>query len=469
MKKLWVILCTLVAAQLNGQNSDSLLVMLNEPFEEQVAFHIDTMFDGQDTIFTDLDTVIYYTTPDMVIPTIDTLEYRLVQGEDAALEIDLNGDDIQDFLGIAFLAHKKKKGDLNPADNRFLIWATGNEEGRYDIHFFEDVLACPTCGPEGSEPDVSIIQEADYLSVVESWGDNRFIYNDEYHIIINDNQLEVTKHINTDYHQTTGSLIAADFNKEKWVVYNEYEEEGKERLTFRTPVSPCMFAKQIEVDGDLTEPVWSRTGKFDWRSLHATVLGERHTRNDLYAQYATGWNATHIFIGLKVTDEKLVPLAAGDEGFKGDFIHLHFDMNGSKIVNGKLNARPNGKYASIIIGFDQYGKARCYNMADGSSLGINVEFKRLEDKTGYTCEIAIAKKELQKCFTAGRVKFALEENSLLDFTIGVADSDNRETSEIENIDESSSMKGEPYKMGYLELQKNNDVKTFKEIKKMIRK
>jgi hypothetical protein len=453
-----------LAGQILAQDRDALLAELNQPFEKSIEYTLDTMFKGQDTLFVEQDSFILFYTPDMIRGDLDTLEYGYNETSSPIMEWDHNGDKETDLIGVVYLADKRTGEPMKPKSRQYLIVGTNRGEDGMEVSYFEKVIPCHVCGMGGGEPDISLMaDDTNKLEIVEVRGSGDMIYNVEYHTTFEAGALLVHKYIRAEYHEPSGSLWSETMDYSTMMELDEYENENQDEdnQQSRIAIFPAEFAKGIKVDGKLDEPFWNREAKLAWRPLHATLIGEKHTLNDLFGKYSLAWDHKNLYLSVKVKDEKLVPLHQDGDELKGDYVRAVFDFNNFKIQGGKLLEKPNDRTLPIIMGFDKYGKP--YLIPEKGKLkNAELAFGRVSG--GYNLELRIPKAELLGIM-GKKTKEKLKDGSRIGFTVAVYDSDNRETSELENIDASSrAANDEPYKMGRVELYKEFRLRTFEEVR-----
>lgn len=446
-----IIILLVLSYQMKAQQGIADVInILNEPLQEQVEYHLDTMFNGQDTIFTETDSFILFTTPDMVIGDIDTVEYRYIKS--TVQEWSHNGDELTDLIAVVYLADKRTRKPLDSKENQSLVVATGNENESFDISYLENVIACPSCGLEGAFPDISILTNGNAIELIEVRGSKKMIFNDEYKMTFEDNQFIVNQHVSAKYDNASGNLLTSTKDRTIMMRTMEFEPEEGEKIGFKAAIMPAELTRPIKMDGKLDEKAWNQEHKLNWRPVHSTTFGEKHTMNDLFARYSAAWNNSNLYIAINIKDDVLVPADFSGKTSKGDYIQLDFNLNPKKMKDGKLIKTFPRNHVSLGIGFDKYGKPIIRNLISREAQnGVEVVFGRKDD--GYTVEIGIPIKNLK-------------EGKTIPFTVSVGDADNREDTTVQNIDASSSMDERiPFKLGEIELFRAYHPKTFRDIKK----
>lgn len=447
-----IIIMLVLSYQIKAQQGIADVInILNEPLQEQVEYTLDTMFNGQDTIFTETDSFILFTTPEMIIEDIDTVEYRYLKS--SVQEWNHNGDELGDMIAVVYLADKRTGAALEPKENQSLVVATGNDDESFNISYFENVIACPTCGLDGAFPDVSILTKDNTLELIEVRGNKKMIFNDEYKMTFEDDQFVVNQHVSAKYHDASGNLLTSTKDRNIMMRTMEFEPEKGEKIGFKAAIMPAELSQPVKLDGKLDEKAWNKDHKLNWRPVHSTIFGEKHTMNDLFAKYSVAWNKGNLYIALNVKDDVLVPIEFAGKDMNGDYVQLDFNLNPKKMNNGELLTTLPKNHVSLGIGFDKYGKPAVRNLNTGEvQQGVEVVFGRQKD-TGYTVEIAIPIKNLK----VGKT---------IPFTVSVGDADNRENTAVQNIDASSSMDERiPFKLGEIELFRAYHPRTFRSIKK----
>ena len=205
MRILSMMIIMVLSYQIKAQDIEDVIAILNEPLQKEIQHTLDTMFKGQDTIFTETDSFILFTTPDMVLEEIDTLEYRYLTK--TVHEWDHNEDEITDLLAVVFLADKRTKKHLNKKAKQKLIIATGIEDSTFTIDYKKNVIACAECGEGGRFPDVSFLTKKNTIVLTEARAEKQLILNDEYKLIYEEGQLFVENHASALYHQKTENLL----------------------------------------------------------------------------------------------------------------------------------------------------------------------------------------------------------------------------------------------------------------------
>ncbi len=439
---------------IKAQETAEILELINQPFQEQIAFTIDTMFDGQDTIFTETDSFIFFTTPDMVIPELDTLAYRYHEDSELLQAWDFNKDEIRDFIGIVniFDTKSEKYIDMEAPQNLFI--AQGTEEG-FEIVYFEPIIACQACGIEGGMPDISILTKENVVEVVEVQGDDEFIYNDEYKMSFEAGYLFVNKHIHASYHMRSENLYTKEVDLKTMMQVDTYEPDEGDDQKFRKAILTAEKAKEISIDGELNESIWNSNKKFNWRPLHATIMGDKHTRNDLFGKYSVTWDDENLYFALKVIDDKLVPISEDPSNLSGDYVKIELDFSNQILNDGKLINNMSDYYYAFYVGFDKYGTPAFY-----SSLELENAFPCSFARTnnGYNAEIQINTNTL--------LEDDIQAGQEINVTVSIADSDYIETGEIQNIDASASRdETTPFKMSKVILYDEFKTITFENYKK----
>ncbi|MGK0389807.1 MAG: hypothetical protein ACI94Y_002552 [Maribacter sp.] len=453
MRMLSMIIMMVLTYQIKAQDIEDVIAILNEPLQEEVQYTLDTMFNGQDTIFTETDSFILFTTPDMVLEEIDTLEYRYLTK--TVHEWDHNEDNITDLIAVVFLADKRTKKHLDEKAKQKLVIATGIEDGTFSIDYKKNVIACASCGEGGRFPDVSFITDKNIVKLTEVRGKKQLILNDEYRLAYEEGKLFLENHASALFHQKTENFMTSVVSRESMMESREFEPAKGDKITTRVAIMPAEISKLITLDGKLDEKTWKKDYKQSWRPVHSTLFGEKHTMNDLFAKYSVAWNKSNIFIALNVKDEVLVPADFSGDEAKGDYIQLDFNFNKNKIAKGELmKAFPEKTQLSLLIGFDKEGKPTVKNLITGKAQEeVKVAFGRKVGKDGYTVEIQIPFKNLR----AG---------TSIPFTVSLGDADNREDTAVQNIDTSSIMDEKiPFYLGAIELFRKFNRRTFANIKK----
>lgn len=453
MRILSMIVIMVFSYQMKAQDIEDVIAIMNEPLQEEVQHTLDTMFNGQDTIFTETDSFILFTTPDMIVEEIDTLEYRYLTR--TVHEWDHNEDGITDLLAVVFLADKRTKKHLDDKAKQKLVIATGIEDSTFTIDYQKNVIACASCGEGGRFPDVSFLTDKNIIELTEVRAKKQLILNDEYKLTFENGKLFLDNHASALFHQKTENLLTSTFNRETMMETREFEPASGDKISMKAAIMPAEISKPITVDGKLDEKTWKKDYKQAWRPVHSTLFGEKHTMNDLFAKYSVAWNKNNIFIALDVKDDVLVPAEFDGEEAKGDYIQLDFNFNKNKIAKGELIKEfPEQTQLSLAIGFDKMGKATVKNLVTGKiQEEVKVAFGRKPAKDGYTAEIQIPFKNLK----AG---------TSIPFTVRLGDADNRENTEVQNIDASSSMdENIPFYLGVIELFRKFNRRTFASIKR----
>ncbi len=451
-----------------GQSQDSLLAVLNQPFEDQIAFSLDTMFKGQDTIFTETDSFILFTTPDMVRPEMDTVEFKVNPNNEAFQTANLNDDELEDIIGVVYLSDKRKDLPYSETAMQFLVIANGTEEGSFEVVYFEDIMPCNYCGPGKGEPDISIlIKEEKVVEIVEVSQKGNYILNDEWIMTYENGELIVNKFIKARYHENSGNLLSETMDMTKMMQDNEFEPDGGEAEKYKIAVFPAAKS-DITVDGKLDEQVWNREEKPASRPCHANTFGERHTRNDLFAKYAWAWDNQNLYLSMKVVDDKLVPLVVNDISVKGDYVKVYLDLNPYRMSAGKMRNKPNRFHLPLAVGFTRDGKPQLVPLKAGVKLSKSeVVFERTEN--GYDMELRLDRNDILSSLSklSGDLKF--KDGYSMDFLIEVGDCDYRQTLELENINASASAgMNDVYKYGRLDLYDEYRPRTFEELKKAMK-
>lgn len=88
-----------------------------------------------------------------------------------------------------------------------------------------------------------------------------------------------------------------------------------------TTVTAGYLATKPKIDGD-----WNDLPDKEYPA-EIVVYGASawKDRNDLAASFKIGWDATHLYIGVKIRDDKYVQNAKGNELFKGDSLEILID------------------------------------------------------------------------------------------------------------------------------------------------
>ncbi len=464
MRLLSISILIVLSLQVKAQSGmQDVIAILNEPIQEQVQYTLDTMFKGQDTIFTETDSFILFTTPDMVIGELDTAEYRFT--ENSTKEWNYNGDELTDLIGIVYLADKRTQEPLDAEANRHLVIATGDEDDSYTISYFEPVLACAVCGLDGKEPDVSILINDDKLEITEEQSNDGIIRSDEYYVFFDGKKFLVNQTISAVYYEKTNNIMTTTTDWKTMMQNTEYEPAEGDPQKSKAAIFPAEMTRNINVDGKLEEPAWNKEHKLGKRPVHSTLFGEKHTMNDLFARYSLAWNQNNLFIALDIKDDVLVPVEFEMNEIKGDYIQIDLDLNPNMMREGALATGLSKRSISLALGFDKHGSPTVKNLVTGNFIeGVNVAYGRKEG--GYTAEIQLTKtiiKELTGIDKLGKV-FKVGNNAF--FTVSVGDADNRENTEIQNVDASSSMdQKNPFQMGKIEFFRTYNQRTLKSFKK----
>ncbi len=456
-----------IASSLQAQHIDSILVRLNEPIQKNIDNTIAEMFGDQDTIFTETDSFMMYTTPDMIWDEMDTVEYRYNKASDSYREWNYNGDELAEAMAVVYLADKRTGKPLDNEANQYFVLTTALDEDEFEISYFEDIMACHVCGMEGAEPDISILIKENRIELIEVKGVDDYILNDEFKLLFEDGALLVEEHISAVYHNPTENLFSTALDRTTMMELETFEPSNGEEQTFRLAIMPAEMARRITIDGNLDEKEWNRDYKINWRPVHSTIVGEKHTMTDLFAKYSVTWDEENLYVGLKVKDDKLVPMDLSSGKLLGDHIKIDLDFGKFRARKGNLVQGMRGRAVGLVLGFDKLGVAAVYDAEEGESIeDIEVAFLRNKAAGGYEAEIRIPLSSLKPRLRKTLQKLSFNIGQSINFTISVADADNMETKEIKHIDASSKMdEVAPFKMGKIEFFKNYRMRTLEEIKK----
>ncbi|MGD2252406.1 MAG: protein kinase [Anaerolineales bacterium] len=90
-----------------------------------------------------------------------------------------------------------------------------------------------------------------------------------------------------------------------------------------TPITASFLTTPPTIDGDLSE--WTTLAYSAGNIVHGT---ENWTGgSDLYAIFYAGWDASYLYLAVRVTDDQFVQESSGEALYKGDVIELQFDAN----------------------------------------------------------------------------------------------------------------------------------------------
>ncbi|MGD8554549.1 MAG: protein kinase, partial [Anaerolineales bacterium] len=90
-----------------------------------------------------------------------------------------------------------------------------------------------------------------------------------------------------------------------------------------TPATAALLTTPPTIDGDLSE--WTTLAYACGNIVHGT---ENWTGgNDLYAIFYAGWDASYLYLAVRVTDDLFVQESTGEAMYKGDVIELQFDAD----------------------------------------------------------------------------------------------------------------------------------------------
>ncbi len=465
--RLLIIIVTMAFVQtINAQHIDSILAKLNQPIQEGIENTITEMFGEQDTIFTETDSFILFTTPDMVWAEVDTVEYRYNEMTESYREWNYNGDELSEAMAVVYLADKRTGKPMDSESKQYWVMTTTIDEENFEISYFEDVIACHICGMGGGEPDISVLTKENKIELVEVRETGDYILNDEYKLVFEEGALLVENHISAIYHSPTENVFSSEIDRKTMMEVEIYEPNGGEEEKFRLAIMPAEMAKRITVDGILDEKEWNKDHKMNWRPVHSTLTGEKHTMNDLFAKYSISWNKGNIYIGLKVKDDKLVPMEIGSNEILGDHLKIDLNLNRYRVSKGQF-VRGDKKSISLAIGFDKLGLASVIDAKSGQKLeDVKVVFVRNKEAGGYDAEIQLSTSTIKRLLGDKSKGSALKVGRSMNFTISVADADDMETKEIKHIDASSRMdEAIPFQMGKIELFKEYRMRTLEELKR----
>ncbi len=468
MRLVLFIISMAIMPSLFGQHIDSILLELNQPLQNRIEQVVEEMFQGKDTIFTETDSFMLFTTPDMIWDELDTLEYQYNEAIKSYTEWNYNGDELAEAMAVVYLADKRTGAPIDVEANQYFVLTTSIDEETFEINYFEDIIACHTCGMNGGEPDISILTKENKIEFIEVRGNEEYIYNDEYKLLFEEGALIVEDHISAVFHNPTENLFSSAQNRKTMMEVQTYEPSEGEAEDFRLAVMPAEMAKRITVDGILDEGEWNRDHKMSWRPVHSTIQGEKHTMNDLFAKYSASWNTKNVYLALKVKDDKLVPISISEDGeISGDYIKLDFDFGKNRTNQGIRLDQFTGYNYSFAIGFDENGNAFVTDMLTGETIpDIKVVFTRNKAAGGYEVELQIPLSVLNTKKDKNANEIELNVGQSINFTVSLGDADNLETKEVKHIDASSRFKSHmPMYMGKIELFKSYRMKTLEEVKK----
>lgn len=144
------------------------------------------------------------------------------------------------------------------------------------------------------------------------------------------------------------------------------------------------------IDGDWSE--WKKVARE--YPANALVYGKTNWKNedDLSASYYVGWDATYLYIAVKVHDDKYVQIAKGADIYKGDSIELLLDTNlKTDYYYNKLSADDYQIGISAGNPNIKEGKREAYLWYPTSEAGTlkNVEIAALDEGAIYRVEAAI--------------------------------------------------------------------------------
>ncbi len=467
MRLLFIISFFALTAQVDAQHIDSILQKLNEPIQEGIDKTIAEMFGEQDTIFTETDSFILFTTPEMIVDELDTVEFRYDKTANSYREWNYNGDELAEAMAVVYLADKRTGEPIDLEASQFFVITTMTDEETFEISYQEPVISCRICGMAGEQPDISILTKENKIEFIEVREKDDYILNDEYKITFEDGALVVEEHIAAFYHKPTENLYSTSVNRETMMEVQSYEPNGGEEEKFRIAILPVEKTKDITLDGTLDEDAWNKDYKINWRPVHSTIFGEKHTMNDLFGKYSAAWNKKALYIGLKIKDDKLVPVQFQKDQILGDYIRLDFNFEQSRVTEGKLKGGSSPYSISIGLGFDKLGNPLIVNLKSGESIdNIKAVFFRNKGTGGYDAEIGIPLSSIKELLGEYAKGIGFKKGNSINFTISLGDADDLETGVIKHIDASSRMEENiPFKMGKLEFFNKYGMRTFEEMKK----
>lgn len=156
-----------------------------------------------------------------------------------------------------------------------------------------------------------------------------------------------------------------------------HAREAEPRMVYR-----CLRTdKTIQLDGSLEDELWKETPATPITRAHARAGAgpEKIAPSDLSGTWRARWNDGHLYLGIEVLDDVIMPFSTEGPAHQNDSVELFFDIN--------HDYRQGFQYPILPFGRDGKGAtiSRVIPGLDLKNSGVRVASRRT--KTGYTLEV----------------------------------------------------------------------------------
>jgi hypothetical protein len=151
-----------------------------------------------------------------------------------------------------------------------------------------------------------------------------------------------------------------------------------------TLVTAAFLTTPPTIDGALSD--WNTTPY----TVNYVVYGSRSGTNDISATYRIGWDPSYLYLGVQVTDDKVVQISQGRSIYKGDEVEIQLDAALDSDFTSTTMSADDYQIGMSPGDFDSNGPEayRWYPSSKAGSL-TNILLKSAETTSGYNLEARI--------------------------------------------------------------------------------
>jgi hypothetical protein len=380
-------------------------------------------------------------------------QYEVELDSELVIYDDFNGDEIIDIATVfcPFDEHIEETGSPVRSENRFLAVGFGDKSGEIQLVLNEQAIPCLDCGGAYGVPEVTLASR-DGVIIVDSYGGSTWEWWEEQKIRYENGKFRVIGYSESSLATLAYFEYDLNFNTLEAVRkyrYREVKEETGE-IRFKNFVAQQRIG-ELTIDGKLDEDDWKNAQTFDIRKKPAVVHKPENWSGaaDLSFSAATLWDAESLYIGVNVTDEKVISVENWEKILKGEHLELWFDFSGFLVEweNMQLRQKPDASVAQIGVGLTESGSENIirffYPEKPNKNYGITSASALTEN--GYQIEVQIPFSILQE-FVPEDYQWAARKN--FGFTIVVSDTDNPSQRKQDCLMATSEVQwGNPYTFG----------------------
>ncbi len=328
-------------------------------------------------------------------------QYPVRLNSDYVVRDDFNFDGIDDVAAI-FLPVDDGAGDSTGDvrnENQFLAIGFGAPGGGLTLALNAQDVPCSSCGGVYGEPELSLDSRKGVLAF-GSYGGSTWRWEILRKIRYEEGVFRVIGYTETSSHIDADVVFTCDINLNTMDGIRTYsyqknrDTQGEVRFKH---LAASRVKAPLKIDGVLNEADWKEAQQAHIREASSVVHKPENWSGaaDLSFTASALWDDQALYIGIAVSDDKVVPVENAENMLKGDHLELWFDFAESLVMwdlgGWPLRQKPDGSIRQIGIGVPAAGEnvpvRMLYPDKAPQELGITGAMSRTN--VGYALEVRL--------------------------------------------------------------------------------